>query len=229
MRKFFKKVYWTVRVYYSHYNMALELHRADQRRLAYAYHTLLCSGEMPHGQLRSMLETVSKYSYGLQIKAVYYCLLSFWANFVLRIRIRCAALNEYESEIAHLYLHDVLFSKNPLDNEHIRTGLLAMDEKRRMKLHNACYRWENPFASALDCKCKYDIYMTPGWFCNQKEGLCICKYRPDRKELQKAVQHLATYKPDTFQDFLERAKEQRPENMDVWLECEKRLEGLSGR
>jgi hypothetical protein len=204
--------------------MALELHRADQRRLAYAYHNLLCCEGMPRCELRSWLRTVSKYSYRQQIRAVYYCLLYFWANFVLRIRIQNAALDECESEIVPLYLRDVLFNKNPLDSEHIRAVMLAMDEKRRMKLHNACFRWENPFASALDCKCQYDIYMTPGWLCEQEAGLSICKYKPDRKALQKTIQYLVTYKPDTFQAFLERAKKQRPEHMDVWLKYEKRAE-----
>jgi len=70
--------------------------------------------------------------------------------------------------------------------------------------------------------------MTPGWFCNQREGLYICKYKPDRKELQKIVQHLVARDPDTFQDFFERAKKQRPEKMDIWLEYEKKEERLSG-
>ncbi len=54
----------------------------------------------------------------------------------------------------------------------------AMSEEQRMKLHNACIRWENPFASNLDCKCRYDTYFTPGWFGNQKTGLVYFKYKP---------------------------------------------------
>lgn len=227
MKKHFETIYWTLRVYYNHFGMALEFYFANRRHKAYAYHSILCSSERPWGRLISMLKTVLKLSIRQQIEAVYYCMLCFWADYVLRTRIRTAALNDLENEIVPFYLRAVLLNKNPLDNERVRAVLLDMSEEQRMKLHNACIRWENPFASKLDCKCRYDTYFTPGWFGNQKTGLVYFKYKPEKRRLQEIIRHLVARKPDTIQDFLERAKKQKPEKTDVWLEYEKAAERLS--
>lgn len=227
MKKCFETIYWTLRVYYNHFGMALEFYFANRRHTAYAYHSLQCSSERPRGRLISILKTVSKLSIRQLIKAVYYCMLYFWANFILRARIRNAALNDYGNAIVPFYLHAVLYNKNPLDNERVRAVLFDMSEEQRMKLHNACVRWENPFATNLDCKCRYDTFFTPGWFGNQRTGLSFYKYKPDIRRLQEIIRHLVARKPDTIQDFLERAEKQKPEKMDVWLEYEKAAERLS--